>query len=394
MAFLRNAWYVAAWSRELTEQAPMERTLLGQTIVLFRDSQGKPVALANRCPHRFAPLAGGKIRGDAIECPYHGLRFDRTGQCVHNPHGDGRVPSAARVASYPLAERCGAVWIWMGEPERAGAAALPSFDYLDDATFETSRGYLQTKAHYQLSADNLLDLSHFQFLHPETLGSNEMAAQGAVSFDVHGDTVWSRRVCRAEHLQDFVASAFGVPPGLAVDRYLNVRWDAPGLMSIEVGVTPSGLPIEFGRVSLSGHFLTPETEASTHYFFAFGLPKLMGEAAKSLVEYAVDGLMTPFKQEDLPMLEAQQRAIGEGDFWAAQPVMLSIDGAAVRARRIMERRLAEERREREFSDALRATAPVACSGSVEHELKDLRKPTDRASTVAGALRSDHAALER
>ena len=41
-----------------------------------------------------------EIRGDAIECPYHGLRFDRTGQCVHNPHGDGRIPSAARVTRY------------------------------------------------------------------------------------------------------------------------------------------------------------------------------------------------------------------------------------------------------------------------------------------------------
>jgi vanillate O-demethylase monooxygenase subunit len=391
MAFLRNAWYVAAWSREVTEQAPMERTLLGQTIVLFRDSQGGPVALANQCPHRFAPLAGGTIRGDAIECPYHGLRFDRTGRCVHNPHGDGRVPSAARVASYPLAERYGAVWIWMGEPDRAVAAALPAFDYLDEAAFETSRGYLRTKAHAQLSADNLLDLSHFQFLHPDTLGSDEMAAQGAVSFDVQGDTVWSRRVCRGEHLQDFVASAFGVPPGLAVDRYLNVRWDAPGLMSIEVGVTPSGLPLECGRVSFSGHFLTPETEASTHYFFGFGLPKLMGEAAKSLVEYAVDGLMTPFKQEDLPVLEAQQRAIGEGDFWAAQPVMLSIDGAAVRARRIMERRLADERREREFCDALQATTAGACSDPAEHELRDLRKTTDQ--TCTGALPSDYATLD-
>lgn len=393
MAFLRNAWYVAAWSREVTEQAPMERTLLGQTTVLFRDSQGTPVALANRCPHRFAPLAGGTIRGDAIECPYHGLRFDRTGQCVHNPHGDGRIPSAARVASYPVAERYGAVWIWMGDPERAGAAALPAFDYLDEAAFETSRGYLRTHAHYQLSADNLLDLSHFQFLHPDTLGSNEMVSQGAVSFDAQGDTVWSRRVCRGEHLQDFVASAFGVPPGLAVDRYLNVRWDAPGLMSIEVGVTPSGLPLEFGRVSFSGHFLTPETEASTHYFFGFGLPKLMGDAAKSLVEYAVDGLMTPFKQEDLPMLEAQQRAIGEGDFWAAQPVMLSIDGAAVRARRIMERKLADERREREFCDALRAAAPGACSGPTEHELSDSRKSKDRTCAGAVALPSDCATLD-
>ncbi|WP_206956715.1 aromatic ring-hydroxylating dioxygenase subunit alpha [Trinickia acidisoli] len=390
MPFLRNAWYVAAWSRELSGGPPLQRTLLGESIVLFRDSQGQGVALANQCPHRFAPLSGGKVRGDAIECPYHGLRFDRTGRCVHNPHGDGRIPSGARVASYPLAERYGAVWIWMGEPERAQIAALPSFDYLDERENETSCGYLLTKAHYQLSADNLLDLSHFQFLHPETLGSDEMAAQGAATFEEIGDTVWSRRVCRGERLHEFVGGAFGVPAGMAVDRRLNVRWDAPGLMSIEVGVAPAGLPPEYGRVSFSGHFLTPETEASTHYFFAFGLPKAMGEAARALVEYAVHGLMTPFKQEDLPMLEAQQRALGDGDFWAARPVMLSIDAAGVRARRIMERKIAEERREHESADSPRA-ASEHHTARASGEACEYGEPAQRVVTV---FLSDYATLGR
>lgn len=392
MPFLRNAWYVAAWSRELSEREPVRRTLLGESIVLFRDSQGRCAALADRCPHRFAPLSGGKVQGDAIECPYHGLRFDHTGQCVHNPHGDGRIPPAARVASYLTAERYGAVWIWMGDPERADAAALPAFDYLDDHAFETSRGYLSTKAHYQLSADNLLDLSHFQFLHPETLGSKEMAAQGAATFDVAGETVWSRRLCCGEHLNEFVGSAYGVPPGTAVDRWLNVRWDVPGLLSIEVGVTPANMPFEFGRVSVSGHFLTPETESSTHYFFAFGLPKTMGEAARTLVEYAVDGLMRPFRQEDLPMLEAQQRAIGDRDFWAARPVMLSIDGAAVQARRVMERKLAEERAERD--GARMSGAGAESNGDEETETDERRRRPDAKHRIIAVISSDHATSGR
>jgi vanillate O-demethylase monooxygenase subunit len=82
----------------------------------------------------------------------------------------------------------------------------------------------------------------------------------------------------------------------------------------------------------------------------------MGDAARMLVEYAVLGLMTPFEREDLPMLEAQQRAIGDGDFWSARPIMLSIDGAAIRARRIIERKLAEEARERDYAATLRASA--------------------------------------
>jgi vanillate O-demethylase monooxygenase subunit len=390
MPFLRNAWYVAAWSRELDDGEPVQRTLLGESVVLFRDSQGRGVALANRCPHRFAPLGGGKVRGDAIECPYHGLQFDRTGRCVHNPHGDGRIPSAAQVRSYPTMERYGALWIWMGEPQRASDTALPAFDYLDERENETSNGYLLTKAHYQLSADNLLDLSHFQFLHPQTLGTQQMAAQGDATFEHIGDTVWSRRLCRNEHLQEFVANAYGVPPGMAVDRRLNVRWDAPGLMSIEVGVTIAGMPPEFGRVSFSGHFLTPESQSSTHYFFGFGLPKAMGEAARALVEYAVHGLMTPFKQEDLPMLEAQQHAIGDGDFWAARPVMLSIDGAAVRARRIMERKLAQEERERAYAETLRAMDPHDDRSAAD----DAHEQGESKRSVIEVLPVDYATLGR
>ena len=342
MNFLRNAWYVAAWSGELSVEAPMRRVLLGEPVALFRDNDGRPVALADQCPHRFAPLSRGRVRDGAIECPYHGLAFDGTGRCVHNPHGDGRIPEAARVTSYPLMERYGAVWIWMGEPQHAADTPLPDFGYLDPTENETSVGYLLTRAHYQLSVDNLLDLSHFQFLHPDTLGTPSITA-GSMNFDDDGETVWARRATHGEHLRDAVALPFGVPKGVPVDRWMDVRWNAPALMSIEVGATISGLPREFGLTSFSGHFLTPETEASTHYFFGFGLPKALGARAREVVEYAVEMLMGPFRDEDLPMLEAQQQALGEREFWSARPLVLPIDGGAVRARRIMERKLEAER---------------------------------------------------
>jgi len=249
----------------------------------------------------------------------------------------------------------------MGEPQHAAQTDLLPFEYLNPEHNVTASGYLRTRAHYQLSADNLLDLSHFQFLHPATLGSEQMSA-GACTFFEQGETVWSRRIMHNEKLQDFVANAFGVAPGSNADRRLDVQWNAPGLLTIEVGVTPSGMPPEFGRMSLSGHFLTPETDRSTHYFFAFGLPKAMGEAAGALVEYAVQGLMEPFKNEDLPMLEAQQKALGDSDFWSAQPVSLAMDGAALRSRRIMERKIAEEQR----ASGMRQTTTVIDSTAIMH----------------------------
>lgn len=368
MSFLRNTWYVAAWSNEISTEAPMRRVILGEPIALYRDENGRPVALADRCPHRFAPLSRGRVRQGALECPYHGLAFDASGRCVHNPHGDGRIPEAARVASYPLMERYGAVWIWMGDAERANEATLPDFGYLDPAQNETSTGYLLTRAHYQLSADNLLDLSHFQFLHPDTLGTPAITA-GSMHFEDDGETVWARRSTRGEHLRDAVAVPFGVPKGVPVDRWLDVRWNAPGLMSIEVGATITNLPREYGLTSFSGHFLTPETEASTHYFFGFGLPKALGARGSEVVQYVVDMLMDPFRNEDLPMLEAQQQALGGQEFWAAKPLMLPIDGGAVRARRILERKLEAERQLRAAAQASAEAEPAPSCPGHEQEVR-------------------------
>src|SRR5262245_50628355 len=127
MEFLRNAWYVAAWSDELTRDRLLARTLLEEPVVLFRTATGQPAALFDRCPHRFAPLSRGRLKGDVIECGYHGLCFDRNGTCAHNPHNPGHVPPRAHVRSYALVERQGIVWIWMGEPERADPALVPDF---------------------------------------------------------------------------------------------------------------------------------------------------------------------------------------------------------------------------------------------------------------------------
>jgi phenylpropionate dioxygenase-like ring-hydroxylating dioxygenase large terminal subunit len=360
MSFLLNTWYVAAFSREVSPGAPFARTLLGRPVVIYRDEARRAVALDDRCAHRFAPLSQGRIVEGALECPYHGLRFSATGQCVHNPHGDGRIPSGAKVRTYPTVERFGAIWFWPGDPARADEALLPAFPFVDPNGNITHDGYLHTRAHYQLSADNLLDLSHFQFLHPDTLGS-EAIARGDVQSGHLGDIVWVRRSTYDEALQPFVAQGFGIPPGTRVDRWMDVRWAPPGLLSIVVGVTAAGMPREAGLVAPSAHWLTPETERTTHYFFAFGLPEQMGDAARDLVRYAVEGLMKPFEFEDLPMLEAQQKNLGDADFWAMKPALLPIDAGAIRSRRIMERLIAAERDERAKaveSAAASAAAPA------------------------------------
>src|SRR5688572_15811025 len=119
--FLRNAWYAAAWSSEVTEK-PISRKLLGQSALLMRLSDSPVGGLGNRGQHRFAPLDRGKVVGDTIQCGYHGLRFDRTGACVHAP---GQPAPQARVPAYLTVERDRLIWLWAGEPAQADASKIP-----------------------------------------------------------------------------------------------------------------------------------------------------------------------------------------------------------------------------------------------------------------------------
>src|ERR1700692_2284553 len=97
--FLRNFWYVAAYGHEVT-RSPFGRIILGEPIVFFRTEDGTPVALEDRCAHRHLPLSMGRLVGDLLQCHYHGLCYDGTGQCVKVP-GQEAIPPAARVKAYP-----------------------------------------------------------------------------------------------------------------------------------------------------------------------------------------------------------------------------------------------------------------------------------------------------
>jgi len=124
MIFLKNAWYVAALSPEVGRE-PKAVRLLGEAVVLYRTQDGAAVALEDACPHRKLPLSMGRIKGDAIECGYHGLTFDCSGACI-DAATQARIPPFAKVRSYPVQDKYGLLWIWMGDP--AHTVANPVFE--------------------------------------------------------------------------------------------------------------------------------------------------------------------------------------------------------------------------------------------------------------------------
>jgi vanillate O-demethylase monooxygenase subunit len=333
-AYLRNTWYLAAWSQEVTLGHPLARILLEEPVLLFRREDGLAAAIADTCPHRFVPLSRGYQVGDRIRCAYHGLEFEGSGACVHNPHGP--IPAAARVRAYPLHEAHGGLWIWMGAPDLADPSALPDLavELTGREDLKIERYYHHVAANYELLSDNILDLSHIEYLHPTTFGT---PAVGSSTLEVRqdGDTVVSFRKISNDPLTPQLRGHFDEHQ--TFDRYLDVRWYAPATLTLNIHVTKSGEPREAGFYAPGAHIFTPETAASSHYFMS-GIP---GDPPPPGAPPGID----PILDEDKPMLEAQQQRMGDRGFWDLKPVLLAVDAGGVLARRLLASRIQLEQRQ-------------------------------------------------
>ncbi|QGZ56892.1 aromatic ring-hydroxylating dioxygenase subunit alpha [Paraburkholderia acidiphila] len=316
MSFLKNAWYMIAWASEIGE-TPFTRKILDTSIVLYRQDESI-VALANRCPHRFAPLSNGQIVGGNIQCPYHGLQFDRHGTCVANPLSPV-APSAAKVRSFPVRDLHGAVWIWMGDFGAADSAAIPTIPHHADLEVEKVTGTTLAQADYRLLSDNLMDLTHTAFLHP-ALGGRDYVPK-VRSWEDSGTIV-------VEFLVSDLPNFFGeeVIPGHTVRHRDTIHWHAPSVHVLTSQTSQAGSD-EPVIVIPSAHILTPETATTTHYFWSSVVP--VGFAPEMMREV----LIQAFDHEDKPMVEAVQKMMGDKDLWELNPVLLASDVGAVRVRR-------------------------------------------------------------
>jgi phenylpropionate dioxygenase-like ring-hydroxylating dioxygenase large terminal subunit len=344
MKYLRNAWYCAGFGGELASGALKPITMLEEAIVLFRSEDGSVGALADRCPHRFAPLSKGAVCQGQVQCGYHGLRFDGAGRCTHNPHGDGSIPKASTVRAYPALERHGALWVWMGATDRADPSLLPDFGDVEERPgWSGVQGYLHVQAHYQLVADNLLDLSHVQYLHPFLASKEPPPAdfRPDIRMEQQGDRVVAINQFHRMPNSDLYKMLWerGEPPSHVTMR-ANMRWDPPSLLLLDTGACPDGGAREQGPSAPSAHWLTPETETSTHYFWAAARDRFVGNAQVS--EQMRQGIDSAFRNEDEPMIEAVQRNMGTTDLMSLKPVLLQTDGPAIRARRILSQKLEAE----------------------------------------------------
>ena len=196
--------------------------------------------------------------------------------------------------------------------------------------------YMPTAANYRLLTDNIMDLSHADYLHPTTLGGM-MVDSKARSFERDDRIVaeWLAQNCDAP-------PAFQplVPPPAKADIWIEVAWSAPAVMVLGTAAKPAGVRRTPADEAYTLHSMTPETSTKSHYFVCSTRRFLTHDpdfSAKLLV-----ALKQAFEGEDKPMLEKQQQRMGTDDLWSLRPLLLSIDAAAVRVRRRLDQLIAVE----------------------------------------------------
>ena len=345
MNFPLNAWYAAAWDREVTRK-PLAVRVADTPLVLYRTEDGKPVALADACWHRLAPLSMGVLIGkDGIRCPYHGIVYNSAGRCVAMPAQEVLNPSAT-VPSYPVVERHRFIWVWVGDPRKADRETIPDMHQMHDPAWAGDGETINLECNYQLVLDNLMDLTHEEFLHTSSIGGDDISSsEFVVTHDEDGVTLtrWMIDIPPVPFMKAQMRNQY---PGFEgnVDRWQIIHYQFPSTICIDVGVAKTGTGAPEGDRSqgINGYVMntiTPVTASTANYHWAWMRNYALD--SQLLTTQIRDGIRNVFT-EDTGMLQAQQKAIEANPDY--EFYNLNIDAGGMWIRRFIERALEAEGR--------------------------------------------------
>jgi vanillate O-demethylase monooxygenase subunit len=341
MTFPKNTWYVACSSDEIDVKL-LGRTICNEKMVFFRGEDKKVAALENFCPHRGAPLSLGHVVEGKLVCGYHGLTMGCRGKTVSMP--GQRVGGFPAIRSFPAVERYGFVWVWPGDESKADAATIPHMQWYDNPDWAYGGGLYHIACDYRLMIDNLMDLTHETYVHSSSIGQKEID-ETPCKTTADGDEVVTSRFMEGIEAPPFWKMALRgnkLPEDGLVDRWQICRFAPPSHVMIEVGVAVAGhggydAPDDKKVYSVVVDFITPETDTSIHYFW--GMARKFNPTDKALTATVREGQGKIFS-EDLEMLESQQRNL------LANPqrklLLLNIDAGGMRARKVIDRLIAQE----------------------------------------------------
>src|SRR2546423_1605985 len=166
--YMRRYWHPVGLSREVTPGSkPLEVRVLGEDLVLFRDTEGKPGLLGLRCSHRLTKLSYGRVEDGGIRCPFHGWVYDVGGQCLEQPAEPKGSTFKDRIQhpAYPCQDLGGLIFAYLGPPELQ--PLLPNYEVLvrEDGTRQLR--YWQMDSNYLQHVEGALDTVHFSYLHQD-----------------------------------------------------------------------------------------------------------------------------------------------------------------------------------------------------------------------------------
>ena len=213
--YLRMFWQPVYISERLAVGRPAPVRILDENFTLYRGEGGSAHVVATHCPHRGLTLAVGRVVGDNIECFYHGWTFSGRGQCLAQPAENPGYADKVRIASYPVCERYGLIFAYLGE---GAAPDFPELDIYDGAGLVQNRASFRPWAFFA-QIENGVDETHFNFVHRRSkfddIGMNatmptlscEETDYGMLRTATRGDSVrkghflmpnWSRPLCNGQ----------------------------------------------------------------------------------------------------------------------------------------------------------------------------------------------------
>ena len=340
--FLRKAWYVAAWCSEIAEGKPFGRTICNEKLVFFRDAQGRVAALEDRCSHRGLPLSCGLVKQGIIHCGYHGVAYNGSGTCVLIP-GQDLIPRRAHLRRYAAVEKDCMVWVWMADADSADPALITDFPWHNDPVHWPHKASREPiAAHYLLTVDNLMDLTHLGFVHLRTIAgaqSDHVEARMTVVPTATG-LRFTRLMFEATPPPTYLKGASFAGK---IDRWQEFELVLPSNILQWTGGIDAGTGAEDPARRVGGvqirifHGITPETPATCHYFWSVAHGHRPDDA--QLTERMFQDIDLTIK-EDAAVLREQELNLAR--YPERHYVTIQSDEVRLMARRLLAERLAHE----------------------------------------------------
>lgn len=332
--FVKRAWYSAGWSGELGD-APMTRQFLGAHVALFRDAGGRAHAISALCPHRGADLGRGTLVDGALECPFHGWRFDVSGRCVRIPSqpADVAVTAKARVPVYPVAEEQGIVWIWM-DPDTLPDRAPPRYEFFDrnEGWGRYNAPMVVYEGSFLNVVENALDGAHLAFVHRGSIGEGQDPLDPGITVRLMDDgrsLLATTRPTGLVHPNRRGDTAENRAGEFAPNASQDFRFELGGFVVFE-SVDANG------KEEVIFAFITPKDETSTWFWAGNIRNRGLNETGDAVTRRFFDKLVD---EDKVAMSLLLPPARGAGGL--AHPVFVAADKQAVAFRKL-------------YGDALRA----------------------------------------